>query len=123
MFPERQRVTRVGWVCSPPGRYGYPVWLTEFSCGDGASGRPTKDHVEFMRAVLPLGGTVLVYQVLLYSGTRFLGKPVFAGGKMHDSESYMVSFVRVFLNDSGDISPDLGDLRFGVEESSCDIST
>lgn len=35
-------------------RYGYPVWLTEFSCGDHAQGKPTSDHVHFMREVLPL---------------------------------------------------------------------
>ena len=34
-------------------RYGYKVWLTEFSCGDGASARPTADHVKFMQAILP----------------------------------------------------------------------
>jgi len=35
-------------------RYGYPVWLTEFSCGDHAQGRPREDHIKFMRDVLPL---------------------------------------------------------------------
>ena len=35
-------------------RYGYPVWLTEFSCGDHADGRPTSAHIAFMREVLPL---------------------------------------------------------------------
>lgn len=35
-------------------RYGYPVWLTEFSCGDGSQGRPTKDHLAYMKAVVPL---------------------------------------------------------------------
>jgi hypothetical protein len=34
-------------------RYGYKVWLTEFSCGDGAAARPTADHVKFMQAILP----------------------------------------------------------------------
>ena len=31
-----------------------PVWLTEFSCGDHAAGRPTADHITYMRAILPL---------------------------------------------------------------------
>ena len=35
-------------------RYGYKVWLTEFSCGDGAQKRPTADHLSFMREILPL---------------------------------------------------------------------
>jgi len=35
-------------------RYGKKVWLTEFSCGDHAQGRPMAEHVEFMKAVLPL---------------------------------------------------------------------
>lgn len=35
-------------------RYGYKVWLTEFSCGDGAQKRPTQDHLTFMREILPL---------------------------------------------------------------------
>eukprot|EP00037_Helgoeca_nana_P024630 m.262971 g.262971 ORF g.262971 m.262971 type:complete len:347 (+) comp26697_c0_seq1:147-1187(+) len=35
-------------------RYGFPVWLTEFSCGDHADGRPTDDHIRFMTKVLPL---------------------------------------------------------------------
>lgn len=35
-------------------RYGHPVWLTEFSCGDGAQGRPTPDHLAYMTKVLPL---------------------------------------------------------------------
>ena len=34
-------------------RYGYPVWLTEFSCGDGAEGKPTKDHLAFMKDIVP----------------------------------------------------------------------
>jgi hypothetical protein len=32
-------------------RYGFPVWLTEFSCGDHADGRPTDDHIRFMTKV------------------------------------------------------------------------
>ena len=35
-------------------RYGFPVWLTEFSCGDHAQGRPMSAHAAFMREVLPL---------------------------------------------------------------------
>ena len=34
-------------------RYGLPVWLTEFSCGDGAAGRPTADHLAYMKLVVP----------------------------------------------------------------------
>lgn len=35
-------------------RYGYKVWLTEFSCGDHADGKPTSAHLAYMREVLPL---------------------------------------------------------------------
>ena len=35
-------------------RYGYKIWLTEFSCGDHAQGRPMPEHREFMEGVLPL---------------------------------------------------------------------
>jgi len=35
-------------------RYQKPVWLTEFSCGDGAANKPLEDHLEYMKAVLPL---------------------------------------------------------------------
>ncbi len=35
-------------------RYGMPVWLTEFSCGDGANDKPRADHLAYMREVFPL---------------------------------------------------------------------
>ena len=35
-------------------RYGYPVWLTEFSCGDGAQKKPTSDHLKYMKEIVPL---------------------------------------------------------------------
>merc|ERR1712007_330577 len=35
-------------------RYGLPVWLTEFSCGEGARHKPTAQHFAFMKEVLPL---------------------------------------------------------------------
>jgi len=34
-------------------RYGYKIWLTEFSCGDGAQQRPTADHLQYMREAIP----------------------------------------------------------------------
>lgn len=44
-------------------RYKLPVWLTEFSCGDGAAKRPEKDHLAFMQAVLPkLDAAAFVYR-------------------------------------------------------------
>lgn len=52
------------YSCDPPttmkyieeiySKYGHPVWLTEFSCGDGAQGKPTADHLKFMKAIVPL---------------------------------------------------------------------
>ncbi len=33
--------------------WGFPVILSEFSCGDGAQGRPTSDQVAFMKQVIP----------------------------------------------------------------------
>ena len=35
-------------------RYKLPVWLTEFSCGDGAQAKPMADHLAYMKAVFPL---------------------------------------------------------------------
>jgi hypothetical protein len=35
-------------------RYKMPVWLTEFSCGDGAQNKPMADHLAYMKAVFPL---------------------------------------------------------------------
>ena len=35
-------------------RYGKQIWLTEFSCGDNADAKPTSDHLNFMREILPL---------------------------------------------------------------------
>jgi hypothetical protein len=52
------------YSCDPPTtmsylqeinqRYNLPVWMTEFSCGDGAAKRPTKDHIAFMKQIVPL---------------------------------------------------------------------
>lgn len=44
----------LGYLKRIHDRYGKKLWLTEFSCGDGAQARPTTDHLRFMRAVLPL---------------------------------------------------------------------
>jgi hypothetical protein len=35
-------------------RYNMPVWLTEFSCGDGAQNKPMKDHLAYMQKVVPM---------------------------------------------------------------------
>lgn len=35
-------------------RYGLPVWLTEFSCGEGSKQNPTEDHFAFMKEILPM---------------------------------------------------------------------
>ena len=35
-------------------RYGMPVWLTEFSCGDGADHKPMANQLAYMREVFPL---------------------------------------------------------------------
>ena len=52
------------YSCTPSSTMSYletvhntfhlPVWLTEFSCGDGADGKPTSDQLAFMRAIFPL---------------------------------------------------------------------
>ena len=31
-----------------------PIWLTEFSCGDGAQNRPEADHLAYMKEIIPL---------------------------------------------------------------------
>ena len=45
--------TTLAYLSSLHAKYGYPVWLTEFSCGDGAAARPTSDHIAFMKAIIP----------------------------------------------------------------------
>lgn len=35
-------------------RYNLPVWLTEFSCGDGAAAKPMAQHLAFMKEIVPL---------------------------------------------------------------------
>lgn len=35
-------------------RYGLKIWLTEFSCGDSAQGKPTSAHLAYMRQIVPL---------------------------------------------------------------------
>ena len=35
-------------------RYSLPVWLTEFSCGDGRQNKPQAEHLAYMKAVFPL---------------------------------------------------------------------
>lgn len=42
------------YLASIHARYGMPVWLTEFSCGDGANDKPMADHLAYMREVFPL---------------------------------------------------------------------
>ena len=50
-------------------RYGYPVWLTEFSCGDGAAGKPTSAHLTYMKEIVPqLDAAPHVYRYAWMSG-------------------------------------------------------
>jgi len=35
-------------------RYGLPVWLTEFSCGDGKEDSPMSAQLSFMQLILPM---------------------------------------------------------------------
>jgi len=35
-------------------RYKKPVWLTEFSCGDGADAKPMSEHLAYMKKIVPL---------------------------------------------------------------------
>jgi len=35
-------------------RYGKPVWFTEFSCGNGAQGKPQCDQFNYRNAAVPL---------------------------------------------------------------------
>ena len=65
--PSGCRVTHVAvhdYTCDPQtlmtylkqvhSRYNMPVWLTEFSCGDGAQAKPMADHLKYMGEVFPL---------------------------------------------------------------------
>jgi len=46
--------TTMAYLKTVHERYKMPVWLTEFSCGDGAAGKPTADHIAYLKEVLPL---------------------------------------------------------------------
>jgi hypothetical protein len=46
--------TTMAYLKSLNDRYHLPIWLTEFSCGDGADKRPTKDHIAFMTQIFPM---------------------------------------------------------------------
>ena len=35
-------------------RYGLPIWLTEFSCGDGKEDAPMSAQLSFMQLIFPL---------------------------------------------------------------------
>lgn len=51
-------------------RYGLPVWLTEFSCGDSRENRPEDDHLTFMRTIFPLlDAAPYVYRYAWMSGS------------------------------------------------------
>ena len=38
--------TTMSYLSAVHDRYKMPVWLTEFSCGDGAANKPTADHLK-----------------------------------------------------------------------------
>ena len=44
----------MSYLKSVHDRYKLPVWLTEFSCGDGADAKPTSQHLAYMKEILPL---------------------------------------------------------------------
>ena len=44
----------MAYLKSVADRYKLPVWLTEFSCGDGADAKPTSQHLAYMKEILPL---------------------------------------------------------------------
>ena len=65
-------------------RYGYPIWLTEFSCGDGAAGKPTSDHLKFMKDIVPqLDAADFVYRYSWMSAHDSRGlRGLVDGGKL-----------------------------------------
>jgi len=46
--------TTMAYLKAVHDRYNKPVWLTEFSCGDGAQKQPTSKHLAYMKEVFPL---------------------------------------------------------------------
>ena len=46
--------TTMAYLQSLHERYSLPIWMTEFSCGDGAAKRPTKDHLAYMKEIVPM---------------------------------------------------------------------
>lgn len=45
--------TLVSYLEAVYQRYGFPIWLTEFACGDHTAKRPLSDQLAHMRASLP----------------------------------------------------------------------
>jgi len=46
--------TTLGYLKELHEKFKLPIWLTEFSCGDHARGRPNSAHIKYMKAVLPM---------------------------------------------------------------------
>jgi hypothetical protein len=46
--------TTMAYLTTVHERYKMPVWLTEFSCGDGAQKKPTSAHLAYMKEIFPL---------------------------------------------------------------------
>ena len=50
-------------------KYGKPLWVTEFNCGDGAANATAAEHLQFMREALPfLDGDARVARYAWMSG-------------------------------------------------------
>ena len=61
--------TTMAYLESIHARYGMPVWMTEFSCGDGAQNKPMSDHLAYMKAIFPLlDAAPYVYRYAWMSG-------------------------------------------------------
>jgi len=44
----------MNWISWWYGRYNLPIWISEFSCNDGATNRSVADNLKYMTDVLPL---------------------------------------------------------------------
>ena len=74
--------TLISYLESVHSRYGKPVWLTEWSCGDGAQGKPESDHLKYMKAAVPLLDAASFVERYAWMSASSPNRGLVAGGKL-----------------------------------------
>lgn len=77
-------------------KFGKPLWVTEFNCGDGAANSTAAEHLKFMKAALPLlDGDARVQRYAWMSGRdkKVPGAALFEGpgGQLTELGKFYVS--------------------------------